>query len=93
MTDISHSVYQSGEKVSIAGLYEVVGAGFAYSLDENTVREFQPGQIFPDYVGRAVCWHLLKAIPVENPPDKHPDPPKPMQNASQSTERGAQIHG
>jgi len=58
------AIFQSGQPVDTPGLYEVVGAGYVYSHDENASCEFRSGQIFPDYQGRAVCWHLIRVIEV-----------------------------
>jgi hypothetical protein len=53
-------IYQSGQPVLVGGLYEVVGASkVTYKLlKEDT---------FPDYDGRAVCWHLVSETSVSQP--------------------------
>jgi hypothetical protein len=57
-------IYQSGQVVVVSGLYEVVGAGYVYYNDEKATSEFHGGAIFPDFQGRAVCWHLVRALEV-----------------------------
>lgn len=64
-------IYQSGQMVVVPGLYEVVGAGYVYHNDEKAASEFRPGAIFPDFQGRAVCWHLVRVL--EAPPAANPN--------------------
>ena len=56
----SSTVYQSGEKVPFTGTYEVAGADpkVATDKDKSAVRVLHEGELFPDYEGRAVSWHL-----------------------------------
>ncbi len=61
-----NSVYQSGQKVEIAGYYEMVGnnsrgntLGSLRSLQALHVED-----LFPNYDGRAVCWYLVSRINV-----------------------------
>jgi hypothetical protein len=55
--------FQSGQKVTIAGVYEVVGARtgtdkLATREREMAIREFKVGDMLPDFEGRAVTWYL-----------------------------------
>jgi hypothetical protein len=56
----SSTVYQSGEKVPTTGTYEVAGAEpkVTTDKDKSAVRVLHEGELFPDYEGRAVSWHL-----------------------------------
>jgi hypothetical protein len=61
MTNTSSHVYQSGETVPVTGVYEVVGVDNAQPLpstSEEPIRDLIAGEVFPDYDGRAVTWHL-----------------------------------
>jgi len=49
-------IYQSGQKVEIDGWYEVV------AVKAPTVFQLTVDELFPDYDGRAVCWHLVKQV-------------------------------
>jgi hypothetical protein len=61
------NVFQSGQAVTIAGVYEVVGVS-PQSIEnirktttghlEMPIREMAVGEVFPNYEGRAVMWHL-----------------------------------
>jgi len=60
------AIYQSGQEVLLDGWYEAVG------VKAPTVSQFTSGQLFPNYDGRAICWHHLQATsflsqPVERP--------------------------
>jgi len=48
------NIYQSGQKVVVDGWYEVVAG------KTPTVLRLTAGELFPDYDGRAVCWHLVE---------------------------------
>ena len=47
------SIYQSGERVTIQGFYEVAGA-------PQIQRSLNTEDVFPNYDGRAVCWRLAE---------------------------------
>ncbi len=70
-------IFQSGQAVCTSGLYEVVGAGYVYSREEAATCEFRSGDVFPDFQGRAVCWHLIRVsdIPTPGKDDTPPDEP------------------
>jgi hypothetical protein len=52
-------VYQSGETVPETGTYEVVAAEEGIAAEKHgAVQDFEKGDTFPDYEGRAVQWHL-----------------------------------
>ncbi len=53
----TQSIYQSGQRVTVNGWYEVVGAPHAQY-------NFHPGDVFPNHDGRSVGWYLLNAEPV-----------------------------
>jgi hypothetical protein len=53
----SEVIYQSGQRVTVNGWYEVAGA-------PNAQHALHPGELFPNHDGRAVCWRLLHAEPV-----------------------------
>ncbi len=50
--------YQSGERVSTTGTYEVIGVtrSAATQQQESALRHFQLGEFFPTYDGWEVCW-------------------------------------
>ncbi len=52
--------YQSGERVSTTGTYEVIGVTRAATTQqqESALRHFQQGEFFPTYDGWEVCWRL-----------------------------------
>jgi hypothetical protein len=52
-----HAVYQSGQQVLLSGWYEAVGATVP------TVSPLEVGMSFPNYDGRAICWHQLDSEP------------------------------
>jgi hypothetical protein len=68
MTNTTSHVYQSGETVPFTGVYEVVGADSAQlpSTEEQPIRDFTAGEVFPDYDGRAVNWHLRGGEPIRD---------------------------
>lgn len=70
-------IYQSGQQVTTPGVYEVVGAERANCPYECHTREFGPGDIFPAFQGRAVCWHLVRVIAISNSPDENLVPKGP----------------
>ncbi len=53
MTTRVESIYQSGERVTVQGFYEVAGA-------PEIQRSFNADDLFPNYDGRAVCWRLAE---------------------------------
>lgn len=57
-------IYQSGERVSISGAYEVVGlAGrSSKSIKTDPVQQLHIGEIFPCFEGLEVCWHLCARL-------------------------------
>ena len=62
----SSVIYQSGQVVLRDGWYEAVG------VKSPTVSQFTSRQLFPNYDGRAICWHHLQSTsflsqPVERP--------------------------
>jgi hypothetical protein len=65
MTNTSSHVYQSGETVPVTGIYEVVGADAQplQSTSEQPIRDLIAGEVFPDFDGRAVNWHLQSGEP------------------------------
>jgi hypothetical protein len=64
----SSTVYQSGQTVPTTGTYEVAGAESKVTTDKDksAVRVLHEGELFPDYEGRAVVWHLRQTQ--ANPP-------------------------
>jgi hypothetical protein len=67
-TESTH-LFQSGESVQIEGTYEVIGADPKASYgDEQPIRAFQLGELFPSFKGRAVCWRLTTLLPSSIPP-------------------------
>jgi hypothetical protein len=66
MNEMSNSVYQSGQKVEIAGYYEMVGNNSRVSTlgTLRSVQALQVEDLFPNYDGRAVCWYLVSRINV-----------------------------
>jgi hypothetical protein len=49
--DDSNTVYQSGQTVPVTAWYEAVGS-------RQKARQFEKGATFPNFDGRAICWHL-----------------------------------
>lgn len=70
MTGQSSLLCQSGEKVTVAGIYEIVGVGSEVGHSEEVMREFQTGEIVPDFQGRAVSWILIRRIESAGPKEK-----------------------
>ncbi len=59
MAETSSTVYQSGQTVPVTGIYEVAGAETRSPTDkESPIRELKAGEMFPNFEGRAVTWHL-----------------------------------
>ena len=59
-------IFQSGERVRVAGTYEVVGITHRASTKHHNPRErsvlyFYQDELFPCHDGREVCWHRLSA--------------------------------
>jgi len=50
-------IYQSGQRVTVNGWYEVAGA-------PNAQYALHPGDLFPNHDGRAVCWRLFQVEPM-----------------------------
>ena len=66
MTNQNTTIHQSGERVRVAGTYEVVGipqrsAAKRNSLTEGSVRFLCKDDLFPCHDGRDVCWRLLSS--------------------------------
>ena len=61
LSNQTHAIYQSGEVVPTAGMYEVVGTKRTgkTSTGEFALRELQIGERFPCYEGRMVAWHFI----------------------------------
>ena len=55
-----NAVYQSGQRVLISGVYRVAGTESKALTEtkEKHVRQLDVGELFPNYEGRAVTWHL-----------------------------------
>jgi hypothetical protein len=70
MTEQSSLLCQSGEKATVAGVYEIVGVRAECSNAAEITREFQVGEMFPDYQGRAVSWILVRRIESVAPTEK-----------------------
>jgi len=64
----THAIYQSGEVVPTAGMYEVVGTKRTgkTSTGEFALRELHTGERFPYYEGRMVAWHFI-TLDAESP--------------------------
>ncbi len=60
MSEVTEStVFQSGQTVPATGIYEVAGAETRSPTDkESPTRELKAGELFPNFEGRAVTWHL-----------------------------------
>jgi len=56
----SQIVYQSGQSVPESGVYRVAGTETKAIIEtkEKFVRQLEAGELFPNYEGRAVAWHL-----------------------------------
>jgi len=56
------TVYQSGQKVPVTGTYMVAStepnAEMNEENDKGVTKDLRAGELFPDYNGRAVSWHL-----------------------------------
>lgn len=56
------TVYQSGQKVPVTGTYIVAStepnAVMNQESDKGVTKDLHEGDLFPDYNGRAVTWHL-----------------------------------
>ena len=66
LSEVSNSVYQSGQEVEIAGYYEIVGDNSRAdtNIKRRSLRELRTEELFPNYDGRAVCWYLVSRINV-----------------------------
>lgn len=76
-TEIS-SLYQSGEKVSVSGMYQLVERTLEGEV--GTLLTLRKGSLFPDHDGRATCWLLLREVsdrpataPLHTPWQEDPD--------------------
>jgi hypothetical protein len=60
MTIVANSIFQTGQKVPINGIYEVVGVNLvtAKHKKEQALRPLQSGEYFPNYEGWEVCWRF-----------------------------------
>jgi hypothetical protein len=74
-----HSLYQSGESVTVSGVYALVDVP---AREPKTVCEVRSGQFFPDYQGRAVCWFLVRTIQETNTNDEPISTPWQSKNNS-----------
>jgi hypothetical protein len=54
-----YSLYQSGERVTVAGVYALVDV--PVENNRQMICKLQDGQYFPDHQGRAVCWFLIES--------------------------------
>ncbi len=63
--EFSHlsNVHQSGEKVAVPGIYELASATHDDLPTRHTYYRLYHGECFPNYEGRATCWHLVEAVP------------------------------
>lgn len=73
MTKELHGLCQSGERVHLAGTYQVVGV---HPIEQQNKPDkicctLHVDEFFPDYEGRAVCWYLIEPI-VEQRDSKQP---------------------
>jgi hypothetical protein len=66
------SVYQSGQPVPETGIYEVAGAQTQSPTanKESPTRELKAGELFPNFEGRAVTWHLKQKNGQQKTPKK-----------------------
>ena len=55
--NVEHTLFQSGEMVTVSGDYVVVGTC------PSKVCNLQMGERFPNFDGRTVCWHLEQVLP------------------------------
>jgi hypothetical protein len=66
------SIYQSGQRVPISGLYEVVGVNSALSIHSaEGIRQLHQDEYFPSYQGWDVCWRLIPSA-VQEPDEARP---------------------
>jgi hypothetical protein len=54
------NLHQSGEKVNVSGVYQLVEKTLEGHV--GTMLTLRKGTLFPDHEGRAACWHLLREI-------------------------------
>jgi len=80
MTTEINNLHQSGEKVTVSGMYQLVEMTLEGQV--GTLMTLHKGEWFPDHDGRAACWHLLREIsdkpatsplhtPWQHDPDQH----------------------
>ena len=57
---VTNNIYQTGQQVPASATYEVVGVNLATAKNkkEKALRTLLRGEIFPNYEGWEVCWHL-----------------------------------
>lgn len=60
--ELGMSVYQSGEKVTSSGLYEIVNIAHDQVAAQHRTLLLQHGELFPNYEGRAACWYLVQVV-------------------------------
>ena len=78
-----HSLYQSGETVTVSGVYALVDAP---AREQRNLCELRVGQFVPNYQGRAVCWFLIRAIEELN------NTAEPISTPWQSKNNGLTLH-
>jgi len=71
-------IYQSGETVIQCGQYELVGGIVQGSQPDQLLRDtsimlIHNGDIFPDFEGRSVCWHLAQVLEIHECMDTRQD--------------------
>jgi hypothetical protein len=59
MSQLNVTLYQSGQEVPVTAWYEIVGLYYPGKTSARAKQMLGVGELFPDYDGRAVCWHLL----------------------------------
>lgn len=70
MSELANIIYQSGQKVEIAGYYEMVGdiSRTGTSINRRVLQILEVEDRFPNHDGRAVCWYLISQIKVAATP-------------------------
>jgi hypothetical protein len=78
-----HSLYQSGETVTVSGVYALVDAP---AREQRNLCELRVGQFVPNHQGRAVCWFLIRTYQETKPSDE------PISTPWQSKNNGQSLH-